>query len=69
MEPDTVFGPTWQALTSKKRELGAMEKADCNEEDGYMVWHTMIAPRKNVTAAQQKRKMQSGKKKKRKPKF
>ena len=54
LEPDTVFGPAWQALPTKARSLGHLEKAPFNE-DGYMVWHTMIVPRKNVTPANQQR--------------
>ena len=46
LDDDTVFNSEWKALKKAERTLSKLESATAENEEGYMIWHDMIVPRK-----------------------
>ena len=56
LDADTCFNPDWGYIPNNHRTLGAMLKDASDNENGSMLWHDMIVPRKNLTQLQSKKK-------------
>lgn len=46
LDEDTVYTSDWEALKKKQRSLGSLINDISRNEDGYMIYHNMIVPRK-----------------------
>ena len=62
VDGDTCFSSDWTYMSNVRRTLAALVKDADDNDIGYMLWHDMIVPRRNLS--QQKKSVKAKKKQK-----